>query len=115
MSDPLSATLERLASAKEEMSAAEQVARAQEERAEAARVCSKLSALRGNADMAWFLETILRPKVQIEHDAALDPKNGKDACWDHVQRHAIAKEMADALEVEYALAQATFDALRRQE
>ncbi len=115
MSDPLSATLERMASAKEEMSAAEEIARAQEERAEAARACSKLRSLLGNADMAWFLETILRPKAQTEHDAALDPKNGKDACWDHVQRHAIAKEMVEALEVEYALAQATFDSLRRQE
>ncbi len=115
MSDPLAPQLDALAEREEVVAKARESAQFIEQRTQAAQRASKLAALLSNPNVQWWVDEILRPKVLAEHEAALDPKNGKDACWNHIQRHAIAKEMADSLQVESAEANARLDSIMAQQ
>lgn len=113
--DPLAATLNRL---QEQEQLAEQVAaetREQDERAAAAQAVVRLAKLSSDADLQWFIDTYLRPKVEAERLAALDPKKAGLLGPLAANRFEIADELVEALKVESARAQAKLDAILMNE
>lgn len=111
MSDPLAAVLDKRL---EEQALAQTIAaetREQDERASAAQSVVRLAKLVEDADLQWFLDTYLRPKVEAERLAALDPKKAGLQGPVHAHRFEIGRELVEALKVEHDRAQAKLDAI----
>lgn len=54
--------------------------------------------LLANNDFQWFLDALARPRIKVEHDAALDVKKPIQDRGDHAQRHDILFRLIDELE-----------------
>lgn len=53
----------------------------------------------GNADFQWFLDTLARPAMKTEHDAALDVKKDAQERNNHAQRHDALSLLITGMEV----------------
>lgn len=111
MSDPLAATLEKLASQEADAAQAQDTAQRFEERTALAQTVSRLSMLLANENYKWFSETCIQPLVDAEMSAALDPLKAAAQGPVHAHRFDMARQLAQLASVTHAQAGAKLDTI----
>ncbi len=111
MSDPLAASLDKLLAQRDAAAAAENRIREEEEHKEIAIVYTRLSALKENKDVSWFINTYLVPLMRVEAERALNPATAGEQGPLAANRYELAATMVGMLSLRHREAGAAVEAM----